>query len=128
MLFKIHLTFSDTHSLLLLQCPLGCRCCFGRRVFTAAVLFCRKKLSKTSFAVILKTEKIFSGAVPAFDVNFIDPKDWTGDLTDSEKQAVSDAQDVINDANSTEEEKETALLQFTLQQGCSLLIISASLQ
>lgn len=53
-------------------------------------------------------EKIFSGAVPAFDVNFIDPKDWTGDLTDSEKQAVSDAQDVINDANSTEEEKETA--------------------
>ena len=38
-----------------MQCPLGCRCCFGRRAFTAAVLFCRKKLSKTSFAVI--TEK-----------------------------------------------------------------------
>ena len=26
-------------------------------------------------------EKIFSGAVPAFDVNFIDPKDWSETLT-----------------------------------------------
>ena len=49
-------------------------------------------------------EKIFSGAVPAFDVNFIDPKDWSETLTDAEKQEVEDAQKVLNDDEATEEE------------------------
>lgn len=50
-------------------------------------------------------EKIFSGAVPAFDVNFIDPKDWSETLTDTEKQEIKDAQEVIDNEDSTDEEK-----------------------
>lgn len=53
-------------------------------------------------------EKIFSGAVPAFDVNFIDPKDWSETLTDTEKQEIKDAQEVIDNENSTDEEKSKA--------------------
>lgn len=53
-------------------------------------------------------EKIFSGAVPAFDVNFIDPKDWSETLTDTEKQEIKDAQEVIDNEDSTDEEKAEA--------------------
>ena len=53
-------------------------------------------------------EKIFSGAVPAFDVNFIDPKDWSETLTDTEKQEIKDAQKVIDNEDSTDEEKAEA--------------------
>lgn len=53
-------------------------------------------------------EKIFSGAVPAFDVNFIDPKDWSETLTDTEKQEIKDAQEVIDNEDSTDEEKTEA--------------------
>lgn len=53
-------------------------------------------------------EKIFSGAVPAFDVNFIDPKDWSETLTDTEKQEIKDAQEVIDNQDSTDEEKAEA--------------------
>lgn len=53
-------------------------------------------------------EKIFSGAVPAFDVNFVDPKDWSETLTDEEQQALDDAQSVLADESATDEEKEEA--------------------
>lgn len=53
-------------------------------------------------------EKIFSGAIPAFDVNFIDPKDWSETLTDTEKQEIKDAQEVIDNEDSTDEEKAEA--------------------
>lgn len=53
-------------------------------------------------------EKIFSGAVPAFDVNFIDSKDWSETLTDTEKQEIKDAQEVIDNEDSTDEEKAEA--------------------
>lgn len=53
-------------------------------------------------------EKIFSGAVPAFDVNFIDPKDWSETLTDTEKQEIKDAQEVIDNEDSTDKEKAEA--------------------
>lgn len=77
-------------------------------------------------------EKIFSGAVPAFDVNFIDPKDWSETLTDTEKQEIKDAQEVIDNEDSTDEEKaeaeETIKRQKQkiinlLQQYCMILLL-----
>lgn len=53
-------------------------------------------------------EKIFSGAVPAFDVNFIAPKDWTDTLSEEEKRQLDAADAMLKDSNASEEARAEA--------------------
>ena len=53
-------------------------------------------------------EKIFSGAVPAFDVNFIDPKDWTDTLSEEEQRQLDAADAMLKDSNASEEARAEA--------------------